>query len=141
MHIDTHHCIATGDGKLTKAAIQDLIDASASTSSDDHLIQIIDARAVPRLCYDPIRKAFYHDPHPPNLHADAKARAARCAPHTHTFSQAKVQLYHQRLLILKQRLTRMAHFSRPALGGGSRNCIEVCLSTVCVQCQPPTTAH
>lgn len=65
---------STDDGKLTKAAIQDVLDASASTSSDDLLIQVIDARAVPRISYDPIRKAFYHDPQPPTLHADAKAR-------------------------------------------------------------------
>lgn len=88
-HVHTSSIISSDDGKLTKAAIQDLLDTSASTSSDDLLIQVINARAVPRICYDPIRKAFYHDPQPPALHADAKAR-----PHTprHTLTTTPPRL-------------------------------------------------
>ncbi len=68
-----------GDGKLTKAAIEDQLENSASTSSDEHLIQVIDARTVPRICYDPIRKTFYLDPSPAQLHADAKVMFVMCA--------------------------------------------------------------
>lgn len=38
-------------------------------------LQVIDAFAVPRVLYDPVRKLFHRTPAPPRLQADAEVRA------------------------------------------------------------------
>ncbi|KAK9814165.1 hypothetical protein WJX72_001491 [[Myrmecia] bisecta] len=106
--------IDAGSVKLwTADMIRDLLGGTASGQHATEMIQVINAFDVPRVRYEPIRKAFYCQAEQLSLHGGP---------------QDKQQVYLDRMYLLQQRLRRNPMFSKPVfdnLGGTSRAFCEL----------------
>ena len=98
-------------------------------------LQVVNAFAVPRVLYDPVRRAFHRRAasarvRMPALQRESDAfmcsfsgrrclRSAPASPSVLATADAKVSLYRERFHLVSQRLLRNKLFSRPALGAGA----------------------
>jgi hypothetical protein len=59
---------------VTRALLEGALAALEGQGGQQDMVQVIDAFAVPRITYDPLRKLFYRSAAQPQLQADAKVR-------------------------------------------------------------------
>jgi DNA polymerase epsilon subunit 2 len=90
---------------LDKATVEAII--AEVKGVDDHtqgrrVLQVVDAFAVPKISFDPVRKL---------LHAQSGSGAL------HGEAQAKASLYRERFLLLQQRILKDKYFAKPAFEG------------------------
>lgn len=98
--------------------------AGRSAHEADGPLLLVDAFAVPRVLFDPVRRSFHR--HVPTCRccawplADAPATLCSSQAASRVLAQpdSKVSLYRERFHLVSQRLGRSKLFSRPALGGG-----------------------
>ncbi len=98
--------------------------AGRSAHEADGPLLLVDAFAVPRVLFDPVRRSFHR--HVPRCRCRCCAwpqltRRRRCSSQaaSRVLAQpdSKVSLYRERFHLVSQRLGRSKLFSRPALGG------------------------
>jgi DNA polymerase epsilon subunit 2 len=101
----------------------------------DFPLALVDAFAVPRVVFDPVRRAFHRCAHAcawrgatrarrgaPSPHGSAPSvwlRSAPAPPRVLAAAECKVSLYRERFNLVSQRLARSKLFSRPALGAAA----------------------
>lgn len=65
---------ASDERRVTRALLEAALAALEGQGGQADMVQVVDAFAVPRITYDPLRKLFYRTTAQPQLQADATVR-------------------------------------------------------------------